>query len=54
MLVPGVARVFKVLLDFPAVTVWWCVLEVLASSFKSILDSLGELVFGRSEELFFS
>ena len=54
VVVPGLARVFKVLLDFPAVTVCWCVLEVLASSLESMLASLGVLIFGQAEELFFS
>lgn len=51
---PGLARVFKVLLDFPAATVCWWVLEVLASSLESMLASLGVLIFGQAEELFFS
>lgn len=42
------------LLDFPAVRVCWCVLEVLASSLESMLASLGGLIFGQAEELFFS
>lgn len=54
VVVPGLARVFKALLDFPAVTVCWCVLEVLASSLESMLASLGVLMFGQGEELFFS
>lgn len=53
VVVLGLARVFEVLLDFPAVTVCWCVLEVLASSLERMLASLGVLIFGQAEELFF-
>lgn len=48
------ARAFEVLLDFPAVTVWWCVLEVLASSLERMLANLGELTVEQAGELFFS
>lgn len=52
--VAGLARVFEVLLDFPAVTASWCVLEVLASSLDRMLANLGVLIFVQVEELFFS
>lgn len=53
VLVAGLAGVFEELLDFPAVAACWCVLDVLASSLESTLTSLGVLMFGQVEELFF-
>lgn len=53
VVVLGLARVFKALLDFAAVTVCWHVLEVLASSLERTLASLGVLIFVQAEELFF-
>lgn len=48
----GLARVFEVLLDFPAVTVCWGVLEVLGSSWGSALATLEVLLFGKAEDDF--